>query len=67
MVILSQPAAHSPAGNIKDFVISSSEVVRFRLYKGETLLLDNQYQPDATGQITVSIKEALPRKYTPSH
>lgn len=59
MVILSQPAALSPAGNIKDFVISSSEVVRFRLYKGETLLLDNQYQPDASGQITVSIKDVV--------
>ncbi len=59
MVILSQPAALSPAGNIKDFVISGSEAVRFRLYKGENLLLDNQYQPDASGLITVSIKDIV--------
>ncbi len=59
MVILSQPAVLSPAGNIKDFVISSSEVVRFRLYKGEILLLDNQYQPDASGNVTVSIKDVV--------
>ncbi len=59
MVIQQQPDALSLSGNIKDLVISSSDVVRFRLYKGEDLLVDNQYRPDADGIITISMKEVV--------
>ena len=50
MAILSQPDALSLSGNLKDFVITSSEVVSFKLYMGETLLLDNRYLPDYHNQ-----------------
>ena len=43
MEILSQPDVLSLSGNIKDFLIASSEIVRLRLYRGGELLLDNRY------------------------
>lgn len=59
MIILQQPDALSLSGNIKDFIISSSEIVRFRLFKGESVLLDNQYSPDAEGKINIAIKDVV--------
>lgn len=59
MNILSQPDSLSLSGNIKDFIISSSEVVRFRLYKGDVLLLDNQYSPNVHGNITIAVGDVI--------
>lgn len=59
MEILSQPDALSLSGNIKDFLIASSEIVRLRLYRGGELLLDNRYTPDADDRVKVSIKDTV--------
>ena len=59
MAILSQPDALSLSGNLKDFVITSSEVVSFKLYMGETLLLDNRYLPDYNNQLRISVRDIV--------
>ncbi len=59
MDILIQPDALSLSGNIKNFVISSSDIVRFRLYKGEELLMDNRYSPDSDDRINIPIKDIV--------
>ena len=59
MAILSQPDALSLSGNLKDFVITSSEVVSFKLYIGETLLLDYRYLPDYNNQLRISVRDIV--------
>ena len=59
MDILIQPDALSLSGNIKNFVIASSTIVRFRLYKGGELLMDNRYSPDSDDRVTIPIKDIV--------
>ena len=59
MELLSQPDALSLSGNIKDFNISCSEGIRFRLLKDDVPLIDNVYQPDAKQHITISVQNVV--------
>ena len=59
MVILSHPDSLTLSGNIKNFIISSTEVVRFSLYKNQELLLDTQYHPDASERICIDVRDIV--------
>lgn len=59
--ILQQPDALSLSQNLKTFIISSSEVVSFQLLKGETLLIEESYQPDSNNRIRIDIKDIISR------
>jgi len=57
--ILTYPDALSLASNLKKFVISSVEDIRFKLYCGATLLIDESYSPASDGKITIDVKEVV--------
>lgn len=58
-IINTYPDALSLASNLKKFVISSTEDIRFKLYCGETLIIDESYSPASDGKITIDVKEVV--------
>lgn len=59
MAIVSKPAAVNLCGNLPEFVLTANAPVNFLLYHGSTLILDEQYFPDADGIIRVDLEEVI--------
>lgn len=59
MDVLKQPAALSYSGNLEHLVLSSNEPVLASLFKGETLLFEQNYVPDANGIIDIDFSEKI--------
>lgn len=57
--IITHPDTLSLASNLKRFEIAASSEVRFILTQGETVLIDETYQPNPVGRITIDIKEVI--------
>lgn len=60
MVITQQPAAINLSGNVPDFILDGvAGMVSFKLYQGETQILDEQYYPDTEGRIRVKVADLI--------
>lgn len=57
--IITHPDTLSLSSNLKRFEIAASSEVRFILTQGETVLIDETYQPNPVGRITIDIKEVI--------
>jgi len=60
MATLTQyPDALSFSRNLKEVKISSTAEVRFQLKKNSSVLLDERYQPDTSGQVSIDIRDVV--------
>lgn len=59
VTIIKKPDALSFSGNLKEFVLVSLALVRFRLKQGETLLLDQSYEPGENNQVTIDVASVI--------
>lgn len=59
--IVQQPDSISFSGNLQDFIATSDEAVVFTLSKDATVILEENYQPDADGSVTIGIKAIVER------
>jgi len=58
-ILNSYPNSFCLAGNIQPIVVESSSPIVFKLFKGDVLLLDESYTPDAFGQIEIDIRDVV--------
>lgn len=58
--IIQIPGALEIAGNIPDILLDSELPVNFKLLLGAETLLDETYDPDATGRISIRLRDILP-------
>ena len=58
-ILNSYPHSFCLAGNIQPIVVESSSPIVFKLFKGDVLLLDESYTPDAFGQIEIDIRDVV--------
>ena len=56
-----QPDALSLAGNLKPFEITSDSEVVFVLQQGDTEVLNEKYQPDSKGLVTIDVRAVTQR------
>jgi|GEM_PF-2160477 len=59
MVILQQPSVLSYSGNLSDIILTDNAPVSLKLFKGVTLILEEIYAPDASGEINIRLKEVI--------
>lgn len=59
MNIIQQPAKTSLTGNMLPFIISSGALVNFTLMDGADVLMYSTYEPDATGMLTIDVKDIV--------
>ena len=59
--IIQQPDTLNLSGNLKKFIVSSAEEISFVLQQGSTVLLEEIYQPDASGMATIDVKAVIDR------
>lgn len=57
--IIDKPEALSLSGNMNKFVLGASKVVSFVLKKGTTVLVEQSYNPDSKGKITIDVKDIV--------
>lgn len=57
--ITSYPSALSLAGNIAPVRVTASETFRFKLSKGDSVLLEEDYTPDASGSAEIDIRDII--------
>ncbi|MDP3387718.1 MAG: hypothetical protein Q8S24_10815 [Eubacteriales bacterium] len=62
--IITHPDTLSLSSNLKRFEIAASSEVRFILSQGETVLIDETYQPNPEGRIVIDVKEVINGKLT---
>lgn len=53
------PHSLSFSRNLLDVIITTSSSVRFRLYKGASLLLDEKYLPDSSNRVIIDIRDVV--------
>ena len=59
--IIQQPDSLNLVGNLKKFIISADAEVVFTLQQGDTVILNEKYQPDINGQISIDIRAIIDR------
>lgn len=59
--IIQQPDSLNLVGNLKKFIISADADVVFTLQQGDTVILNEKYQPDINGQISIDIRAIIDR------
>lgn len=59
VTINKKPDALSFSGNLKEFVLTSINLVRFKLKQGTTLLLDQSYEPGENNLITIDVSSVI--------
>ena len=59
MNIIQQPGNISLSGNMLPFIINSGALVNFTLKDGADVLIQSTYEPDATGNISVDVKDII--------
>lgn len=59
MNIIQQPTNTSLTGNMLPFIISSGALVNFTLMDGADVLINSTYEPDATGMLTIDVKDII--------
>lgn len=57
--LISYPSALCLAGNISPVRVSAAGLFTFRLKKGSTVLLEEDYVPDASGQAEIDIRDII--------
>ena len=57
--LISYPSALCLAGNISPVMVSAAGLFTFRLKKGSTVLLEEDYVPDASGQAEIDIRDLV--------
>lgn len=64
MTILQQPDSLSLSGNIKEFRISTTDIVSFVLMQGEEEIVSRSYEPGADGIVVINIREIIHARLT---
>ena len=59
MTIIQQPGNISLSGNMLPFIINSGALVNFTLKDGADVLIQSTYEPDATGMLTIDVKDII--------
>lgn len=59
MTIIQQPGNISISGNMLPFIINSGALVNFTLKDGADVLIESTYEPDATGMLTIDVKDII--------
>lgn len=59
MTIIQQPGNISLSGNMLPFIINSGALVNFTLKDGVDVLIQSTYEPDATGMLTIDVKDII--------
>jgi len=59
--ILQQPDSLNLSGNLKKFILSTTSEVTFVLHKGETVILNEKYQPGADGLVSIDLQPVIER------
>lgn len=59
MILQDKPTTLSLLGNIKPFVLTSTTSVTFLLKKGDTVVVEQTYDPSSSGVITIDLKDVL--------
>ncbi len=59
--VIDYPDSLSFSGNLKKFSVTAAAEVIFVLKKGETEILNENYQPDASGLLTIDVKAIVER------
>lgn len=59
MNIVQRPDSISLSGNMKPFVVSSANPVRFQLSIGDTQIIDETYHPDTSQNIYIDVKNVV--------
>lgn len=59
MILQDKPTTLSLLGNIKPFVLNSTASVSFLLKKGDTVVVEQTYDPSASGVINIDIKDVI--------
>lgn len=57
--IISLPDSLSLVSNLKKFEASSSTDIRFKLYRGTALLIDESFSPGADGRVRIDVSEVV--------
>lgn len=58
--IIQIPGDLSLAGNIQDIILESAGSVNFKIMLGAEVLLEENYDPDADGKITIRLRDLVP-------
>ncbi len=62
MTIIQQPDSLSFSGNLKKFIFSTDVTTPFSLMMGETVILNNFYNPGVDGQIEIDLREIIEKQ-----
>ena len=58
------PNSLSLSGNILDIILTSSETVNFKILEGTETILEENYDPDENGEITIRLRDIIPTLLT---